>query len=193
MPQVSVLAGMAALMLSAAVWGEKRQEARPQAHSLLAAANTFKKTFAPGEAVPLAVALANSRDKSVFVPVVFPPNVELFDGRGNRVMGDPIARPPSPPPGWVIMRNGKRVMTTPVWELPAKSGRVTVVDDALKRYHKHIGKGIYTIRVRVGSGIYDPNSIIRRQGVKHKLWVETRTRPTGPRQLKANEIRIRIE
>ena len=192
-PQAALLAGAAFLMLTAAVGAQKRQEPPPQAQPLLAAANTFKNTFAPGEAVCLAVALANPRDESVFVPVAFPPTIELLDGKGNRVMGDPIREPPPPPPGWAIVRNGKRVAIVPVWELPAKSGRVMVIDDALKRYHKHIGKGVYTIRVRVGSGMYDPNSIIKREDAKYRLWVEASTRTPAPREVRANEIRIRIE
>jgi len=158
-----------------------------------AAANVFSSTAGAKEAVPLIVAIASSGKAPVHVPKIDAPWVELYDANGRRVMGDPVPTPPQPPGTWYMRKQGKLVLTTPVWRIDPGSGAVLVVPDALERYHKHIGKGIYTIRVRVGSGIYDPSSIIKREDVEHKLWVEASTRPTGPRGLTANEIQIRIK
>ena len=190
-----VCACTALLALSATGEPEVVSRKNPVSGLVAVAINVFSPSAGPKEAVALVVAVASSGKEPVHVPKIDARTItiELYDAKGRWVAGDPVATPPLPRVDPYIIKQGKRVLTSPVWKLEAGSGAVVVVPDALKRYHKHIGKGIYTIRVRVASGIYDPNSIIRRQETKHKLWADTRTRPTGPRQLKANEIRIRIE
>jgi len=192
-----IAVGVAAV-LAAGVAGTapSREEGSREGPILIAAANTFKKSFRMGEPVPLAIAIANAGTEPAYVTAfgrgwgVFCP--ELRDEKGERVMTMSIPTPPEPPPDHFVKRNGKWVGMSPLWKLEGGDGVVVVFPDALEFYHKHLPKGAYTIHPAVDASSYRKESIVRREGLAYEYWAEAAAL-VSQHTLEANVIEITIE
>lgn len=173
-----------------------RGERAKQERVLTAAANTFRKNFHVAEPVPLVIAIANAGPEPVYVSSFDRqtelPRIKVRDAEGKTVRGDPIPTPSKPPGDHYMEKEGKRVLMQPLWKLEGGGGVVIVIPDALKRYHKHVTTGTYTLHPAVGASRYRTDSIVRREGLRYEYWAEAAAL-ISQRTLEANVIKITIE
>ncbi len=173
----------------------RAQVALPEKGSVLTVAiNVFKKTYAPGEPVPLAVATANAEPHTLYViKRIDPPFVEVRNAKGTRLIGDPIPTPGPVPPDRYMMRGGRRVLMHPVQKLENGGGTVLVIPDAFKLYHKHVVKGTYSLQLSVSMlNAYEKAEVVRRENLAHKEWVEATNRGVQM-PVNCNTVEITIE
>lgn len=158
------------------------------------AINTFKSSFAKGEAVPCAFAIMNCGTSTVYVATMVRPMIRLVDGNGRAVPTGPLPEPPPPPPSHYMERNGKRVLMQPVWELPPGGGKTLVVPDALRHHRDNVSSGEYTFHCPIDwLSSYSEEQIVIRPNLKERLWVEAGAVVERVQGFPSNRVTIRIK
>lgn len=113
--------------------------------------------------LPVVVTVANLTDKKMYVAKIEEFYVVLRDSNGRVVMGDPIPDPPPAPEDRYVNEDGRRVLIDPLWELEGLEGIARVLTDALRRYHKNLKKGVYTVSLNIDSmHTYSAKDVIRK-------------------------------
>jgi len=150
-----------------------------------------KKTYAPGEPVVLNLSIANSGPKPVYI-VRREPFITVHDANGTAIRGDPIPDPNALFPGSdFLRRDGKLIYIERVSEIPAAGVLLDVVPDALKRYHRWLSEGEYSLIARTTKRLYERGDLFARKEYPGQWWVE----PKGglPQiQLESNPVKIEI-
>ncbi len=164
-------------------------------NTVAVAVRTLKDVYEVGEAAPLFVAIANHSAKPVYS---FYTESDFRDGfctvrdaNGARVSGDPIPTPLPPPPYYYMQQDGKMVLTVPLYEIPAHGVRILLIADALRLHHGHISEGTYFLSLGDVEILHDVKSVIIRDGLPYRLWVEPSSPVTRQRH-KVNDVKIEI-
>lgn len=174
----------ACIMLVTAVWSSlafcamrsadtrKGQESR-----ISIVVKPLKRSYKPGEAVSLAVAVANHDSQPLYIPVcdpeVFNPYFRIKDANGVIVSAAAIDDPNRTIPGHYYMQQGeKSVSVFPVLEIRERGLILTFIPNALKRHPNQIAAGRYYLETSGFPIIAEPTLVISRPDYPQWLWVD---------------------
>jgi hypothetical protein len=165
-------------------------------NSVSVAARSLTDVVAVGEAVPLVLAIANHGAGRVYSLLTESDFREGFctvkDANGTVISGGPIAEPNVPLPSyWYMEKDGRRVLTMPLYEIAAKGVRLLVIADAVRRHHGRMAEGIYFLSLGDIEILHDVEDVIVREGLPFRLWVEAEAQMTRVRH-PVNDVKIEI-
>ena len=167
--------------------------------AITVALKTLKDIYEPGEAVPLVLTVSNHGSKPVYSIISESDYLSGFafvsDANEMLVGHDPIPDPNTPVPSYYYMKKGgKKVFTVPAYEIPGASVRTLRIADALRLHHKHISEGTYSLSLGYVELLHDAeSSIIVREGLPFRLWIEPRAPLATKVRHKLNTVKIQIK
>ena len=153
-----------------------------------------RQMFECGEAVPLTLKVTNDSETTICLGMLalWEPYIELTSAAGE-LIHVPIPDPNTPPPGHYFMeRNGKRVYTVPVLKIDGGKTVSETIPDAIKHHHRYVSAGgVYHLKAKMISALYNESEVFRRADYPDEFWVE----PKGgvlQVELVSNSIKIEI-
>ena len=137
-----------------------------------------KSSYKLGEPVNIAVAVANFTDKPVYLPVreneIFFSDFDVKDINGVRITGRIVGDPNTMPPQHYYMnRDGKKILMSPVFEIPSKGLFLSIIPDVLKGYYQKLKSGQYYIEPFSAGVMQEAPEVTFRPDFPEWLWVET--------------------
>ena len=159
-------------------------------------ARTSKEAYVVGEPIALEVAIANHDTEPVYSFLSesdFRGGFSMVkDANGTTVSGDAPPEPNMPfAPYYYMEKDGKKILTVPVYRIDGNSVMTRVIDDALKLHHKYLAEGTYYLSIgdlEIARGL---TSVIVREGLPYKLWVDP-TCEMIRKRYPVNDVKVHI-
>ena len=157
---------------------------------------TLKDVYEVGERAPLVLAIANHSSEPVYSLLGESDFRDGFsmvkDANGTIISGGPIPDPNvSLPSYWYMEKDGRRVLTMPLYEIPGKAVRILVIEDALRRHYGRIAEGIYFLSLGDIEILHDVEDVIVREGLPERLWVDPTSDMTRVRH-PVDDVKVEI-
>jgi hypothetical protein len=178
------------------VHSSEQKGAKQGGRTVTIAATALKGVYEVGERVPLVLAIANHSSEPVYNLLGESDFRDGFsmvkDANGTIISGDPIPDPNvSLPSYWYMEKDGRRVLTMLLYEIPGKAVKLLVIEDTLRRHRGRIAEGIYFLSLGDIEILHDVEDIIVREGLPERLWVDPTSDMTRVRH-PVHDVKVEI-